>query len=196
MRNKSYTYNLSVITITYSYLCTMKQSNLNELTIGGRKPLMSELLQDTREFIKLSEQADVEALRQFLFNDPELPLIAMGHGGSYSSAAFAALLYGTRCALGRAVTPFQANPFSDTTLRRTGPAVQGKHLHQSLQRAFPRFQPQRPRQSRRFRQEGIPQQCPLCQGTHSAWSPAIILGITFHLISKYYRTFAYEIEIL
>lgn len=119
MKNNSYTYNLSVITITYSYLCTMKQSNLNKLTNGGRKPLMSELLQDTREFIKLSEQADVEALRQFLFNDPELPLIAMGHGGSYSSAAFAALLYGTRCALGRAVTPYQANSFSDTTLKNS-----------------------------------------------------------------------------
>ena len=88
-------------------------------TTGGRKPLMSELLQGTREFIEQAEQADVEALRQFLFNDPELPLIAMGHGGSYSSAAFAALLYGTRCALGRAVTPFQANSFSDTTLKNS-----------------------------------------------------------------------------
>ena len=65
------------------------------------KPLMSELLKDTRKYIEQAEQTDVEPLRQFLFNEPERPLIAMGHGGSHSSAAYAALLYGTNCGLGR-----------------------------------------------------------------------------------------------
>ena len=81
------------------------------------KPLMSELLKDTRKYIEQAEQTDVEPLRQFLFNEPERPLIAMGHGGSHSSAAYAALLYGTNCGLGRVVTPYQANSFSDDTLR-------------------------------------------------------------------------------
>ena len=78
---------------------------------------MSELLKDTRRYIELAEQTDVEPLRQFLFNEPERPLIAMGHGGSHSSAAYAALLYGTNCGLGRVVTPYQANSLSDDTLR-------------------------------------------------------------------------------
>ena len=81
------------------------------------KPLMSELLKDTRKYIEQAEQTDVEPLRQFLFNEPERPLIAMGHGGSHSSAAYAALLYGTNCGLGRVVTPYQANSLSDDTLR-------------------------------------------------------------------------------
>ena len=32
------------------------------------KPLMSELLKDTRKYIEQAEQTDVEPLRQFLFN--------------------------------------------------------------------------------------------------------------------------------
>ena len=80
------------------------------------KPLMSELLKDTRKYIEQAEQTDVEPLHQFLFKEPERPLIAMGHGGSHSSAAYAALLYGTNCGLGRAVTPYQANSLSDETL--------------------------------------------------------------------------------
>lgn len=81
------------------------------------KSLMSQLLTDTRKYIEQAEQADVESLRQFFFTDPEMPLIAMGHGGSHPSAAYAALLYGTNCGLGRAVTPYQANSLSDKTLQ-------------------------------------------------------------------------------
>ena len=81
------------------------------------KPLMSQLLTDTRKYIEQAEQTDVESLRQFFFTDPEMPLIAMGHGGSHPSAAYAALLYGTNCGLGRALTPYQANSLSDKTLQ-------------------------------------------------------------------------------
>ena len=85
---------------------------------GGKK-LMSELLTDTRNCIEQAEQADVESLRKFLLTNPERPLIAMGHGGAHSSASYAALLYGTNCSLGRIVTPYQANSFSDETLRNS-----------------------------------------------------------------------------
>ena len=78
---------------------------------------MSELLKDTRKYLEQAEKTDVEPLRRFLLDDPERPLIAMGHGGSHSSAAYAALLYGTNCGLGRVVTPYQANSLSDATLR-------------------------------------------------------------------------------
>ena len=85
----------------------------------GGKPLMSELLKDTRKYLEQAEQTDVEPLRQFLFNEPERPLITMGHGGSHSSAAFAALLYGTNCGLGKVMTPYQCNSLSDETLKNS-----------------------------------------------------------------------------
>ena len=83
------------------------------------KPLMSQLLTDTRKYIEQAEHADVEPLRRILLTNPEMPLIAMGHGGSHPSAAYAALLYGTNCGLGRAITPYQANSLSDETLRNS-----------------------------------------------------------------------------
>jgi len=94
---------------------TAKQTTQLKPKARNGKPLMSELLTDARKYIELAEQADIEPLRQFLFNEPERPLIAMGHGGSHSSAAYAALLYGTNCGLGRAITPYQANSLSDAT---------------------------------------------------------------------------------
>ena len=98
---------------------TAKKNTQIKPKARGGKPLMSELLKDTRKYLKQAEQADVEPLREFLFNEPERPLIAMGHGGSHPSAAYAALLYGTNCGLGRAITPYQANSLSDETLKNS-----------------------------------------------------------------------------
>lgn len=102
---------------------TSNQANQQKPKARNGKPLMSELLTDARKYIELAEQADVDSLRQFLFDDPERPLIAMGHGGSHSSAAYAALLYGTNCGLRRAMTPYQANSLSDATLSSTKPTI-------------------------------------------------------------------------
>ena len=85
----------------------------------GKKPLMSELLKDTRKYLEQAQQADVEPLREFLFTNPERPLVAMGHGGSHSSASYAALLYGASSGLGRVMTPYLANSLSDETLRNS-----------------------------------------------------------------------------
>ena len=98
---------------------TARQTNQIMPMARGGKKLMSELLTDTRKYIEQAEHADVESLRQFLFSNPERPLIAMGHGGAHSSASYAALLYGTNCGLGRVVTPYQANSLSDDTLRNS-----------------------------------------------------------------------------
>lgn len=98
---------------------TTKQTNQQKPKARGGKKLMSELLTETRMYIEQAEQTDVEPLRHFLLNNPERPLIAMGHGGSHSSAAYAALLYGTNCGLGRAITPYQANSLSDETLKNS-----------------------------------------------------------------------------
>ena len=107
---------------------TSKQANQQKPKARNGKPLMSELLTDARKYIKLAEQADVASLRQFLFDDPERPLIAMGHGGSHSSAAYAVLLYGTNCGLGRAMTPYQANSLSDATLKNAKQLLVSKSL--------------------------------------------------------------------
>ena len=98
---------------------TAKQTSKITPKARGGKKLMSELLTDARKYIEQAEHADVESLRQFLLTNPERPLIAMGHGGAHSSASYAALLYGTNCSLGRVVTPYQANSFSDETLRNS-----------------------------------------------------------------------------
>ena len=96
-----------------------KKTNQQKPKARSGKKLMSELLTDTRKYIEQAEHADVESLRLFLLTNPERPLIAMGHGGAHSSASYAALLYGTNCSLGRVVTPYQANSFSDETLRNS-----------------------------------------------------------------------------
>ena len=107
---------------------TAKQTNPQKLKARNGKSLMSELLTETRKYIELAEQADVASLRQFFFDDPERPLIAMGHGGSHSSAAYAALLYGTNCGLGRAMTPYQATSLSDATLKSAKQLLISKSL--------------------------------------------------------------------
>ena len=107
---------------------TAKQTNPQKPKARNGKPLMSELLTETRKYLELAEQADVASLRQFLINEPERPLIAMGHGGSHSSAAYAALLYGTNCGLGRAMTPYQANSLSDATLKSAKQLLISKSL--------------------------------------------------------------------
>ena len=96
---------------------TSKRTNQIHPHARNGKSLMSQLLTDTRKYIEQAEQTDVESLRQFFFTAPEMPRIAMGHGGSHPSAAYAALLYGTNCGLGRAITPYQANSLSDKTLQ-------------------------------------------------------------------------------
>ena len=99
----------------------MKENNRKPLKFKtrGKKPLMSELLKDTRKYLEQAQQTDVEPLHRFLFNEPERPLITMGHGGSHSSASFAALLYGTNCSLGKLMTPYQCNSLSDETLKNS-----------------------------------------------------------------------------
>jgi hypothetical protein len=97
----------------------MPNNNPKKPLARAKKPLMSELLKDTRKYLEQAQQTDVEPLRHFLFTEPERPLVAMGHGGSHSSASYAALLYGTNCGLGRVMTPYNANSLSDETLRNS-----------------------------------------------------------------------------
>ena len=48
----------------------------------GSKPLMSEMLDDTRRYLEQAEKTDVSGLRDFLMTESERPMIATGQGGS------------------------------------------------------------------------------------------------------------------
>ena len=44
----------------------------------GSKPLMSEMLDDTKCYLEQAEKTDVSGLRDFLMTEPERPMIATG----------------------------------------------------------------------------------------------------------------------
>jgi len=67
--------------------------------------------------LKEASEADVSALRSFLFHNPSQPLVATGSGGAETVADFAALLYGARGGVSTAVSPYTLNSFSDEALK-------------------------------------------------------------------------------
>ena len=81
------------------------------------KPLMSDILEEVPELLKRCEEQDTTKLHDFFFSDPTRPLIATAHGGSFSPAVYASLLYGTHQGLGRAVTCYRCNSLSNATLQ-------------------------------------------------------------------------------
>ena len=78
------------------------------------KPLMSEMLDDTR---RQAEKTDVSELRDFLMTEPERPMIATGQGGSIPPAEYAALLYSSNCSIGKAMTCYDSHSVSDSAMQ-------------------------------------------------------------------------------
>ena len=88
----------------------------------GGKELMSEILTkavDVMRFVENIGDEDINRLHHFFFDEPTRPLIATGHGGKFSQAIYAALLYSTYLSLGRAVTCFSCNSLSDATIQNS-----------------------------------------------------------------------------
>ena len=83
------------------------------------KQLMSDILKEVPELLKRCEEQDTDKLHNFFFSDPTRPLIATAHGGSFSPAVYASLLYGTHQGLGRAITCYGCNSLSDATLQNS-----------------------------------------------------------------------------
>lgn len=100
---------------------------LESETVNERKPrttkksqLMSEILTHVKEILSYVEKnINVDGLSEFFNTEPTRPLIATGHGGKYSQATYAALLYSTNQGLGRAVTCYSCNSLSDATIRNS-----------------------------------------------------------------------------
>lgn len=85
----------------------------------GGKQLMSEILSGIKDILTYTEKLDVDGIRQFFFDEPNRPLIATGHGGKYSPAVYAALLYSSYQGLGRALTCYSCNSISDATIKNS-----------------------------------------------------------------------------
>ena len=81
------------------------------------KPLMSEMLDDTRRYLEQAEETDVSELRDFLMTEPERPMIATGQGGSLPPAEYAALLYSSHCSIGKAMSCYDTHSVSDTAMQ-------------------------------------------------------------------------------
>ena len=73
---------------------------------------------DIKTILDKASEFNLDGLRQFLTSDSERPLIAVGSGGMRGVADYAALLYGARNGLARAMTPLDMNSLSDETLSR------------------------------------------------------------------------------
>ena len=95
--------------------------------VNERKPrttkksqLMSEILTNVPEILGYVEKKiNVDGLSEFFNTEPTRPLIATGHGGKYSQAVYAALLYSTNQGLGRAITCYSCNSLSDATIKNS-----------------------------------------------------------------------------
>lgn len=61
--------------------------------------------------------ADLNPIREFLFDSPSQPLIATGSGGAETAGEFAALLYGARGGVATSISPYTLNSISDEALR-------------------------------------------------------------------------------
>ena len=83
----------------------------------SKKPLMSEMLDDTRRYLEQAEKTDVSKLRDFLMTEPERPMIATGQGGSIPPAEYATLLYSSNCSIGKAMTCYDTHSVSDKAMQ-------------------------------------------------------------------------------
>ena len=106
----------------------LPSSFFEEVTIETkRKPksskdnlLMSEILTNVPNILRfVQDKIDVSGLNEFFTKEPTRPLIATGHGGKFSQAVYAALLYSTYKGLGRAVTCYSCNSLSDATIKNS-----------------------------------------------------------------------------
>lgn len=103
-------------------------SFFEEVTIdNSQKPkkskkalLMSEIVANAENILRfVQDRVDVSGLKKFFDTEPTRPLIATGHGGKFSQAVYAALLYSSNKGLGRAVTCYSCNSLSDATIKNS-----------------------------------------------------------------------------
>lgn len=83
----------------------------------------------SQNILSQAENHNIDALRSFLFTNPDKPLIAVGSGGMVGVAQFVALLYGAMSGLGRTMTPLEMNSLSNETLSKVKVLLLSKGGH-------------------------------------------------------------------
>lgn len=66
-----------------------------------------------------SDDCNVEQLRQFIFKNPTMPLVAYGNGGNYSTAFYFASLYASYKGFARAMSCFECSTLSDEAIKHS-----------------------------------------------------------------------------
>lgn len=79
------------------------------------KPLMSEILNGTEAALQLADIQDVSKMRDFLFAEPQKPMLFVGNGGMQGH--FPSLLYEQHAGIALSLTPFLLRSMSDEALR-------------------------------------------------------------------------------
>lgn len=79
-------------------------------------PSFNESLSMIPAALRWAAEQDVEGLRTFFTEQPEVPMYAFASGGSFSSIDYAALLYETGGGMAKAVTPLSMLSVSDEAL--------------------------------------------------------------------------------
>ena len=102
---------------SYFYEPTIK--NTQKVKTRDDAQLMSEIVDGAEGIFRYVEGLNVDKLAEFFNNEPTRPLIATGHGGKFSQAVYAALLYSTNKGLGKAVTCYSCNSLSDATIKNS-----------------------------------------------------------------------------
>jgi hypothetical protein len=77
--------------------------------------MLEVLKNETEKAIRLADEADVNGLHDFLFAEPNKPMLFVGNGGMQGH--YAGLLYEQNAGIARCITPFILRSMSDDTLR-------------------------------------------------------------------------------
>lgn len=77
--------------------------------------LMSKRMAGLFSLFQDADERDVKGLHDFLFNEPEKPILLIGNGGMLDH--FSAFLYEMNCGVARCITPLELASMSDATIK-------------------------------------------------------------------------------
>lgn len=80
---------------------------------------MKDILTNSEALIDWGKQQDLKGFRNFLFTEPNRPLICIGSGGSFSICRLFSILYSTKGSISQAVTPYSAYNLSEEAIRNS-----------------------------------------------------------------------------
>ena len=82
---------------------------------GKKSTLMSKRLATLPELFQHADTQDISLLHDFLFNNPDKPLLVIGNGGMHDY--FSVLLYGMNGGIAKAITPLELASMNDNAIK-------------------------------------------------------------------------------